>query len=222
MIMPRSHSPRARSASAAATGACLLLLAACPGELPSTRYDGGGGGKDTSVVDAPGPGVEQGTPTLDKGPPTEAGLPPADTAKPPDTSKPPDQKPPPDQALPPDQGGGTTGAKCPPACATGYLCVNYTCRKICTDGTDVCKAITVCSTSESCQPVTSTQSVCIAATAPGGNCDKTFCGSQHVCASVNKAGFICLKVCKTKGASCGSGGKCVQATGSTCLFCTKN
>ncbi len=202
---------------------CALLLTACPGDLPGSKYDGGGGKKDiTQVLDGPG------TPA-DKGPPTEQGKPPPDTGKPVDTGKPtdkpkpPDKTPPPDKALPPDKGGGgKTGDPCPPACASGYLCYNSKCRKTCKDGTDVCKAITVCTTSEVCMPISSTLGVCLKATAPGGNCKSTHCGSKHVCASVSGKAYTCLPVCKTKGGACGSGGKCVQAQGGKCLFCTKN
>ena len=225
-----SHMSPVRSACFSAVAVCFLLFAGCPGELPGSKYDGGGGGsKDTTLPgDGPGSGTEQGG-QLDKGPPTEQGTNPLDSGKPVDTGKPPDSKPAPDLKPPPDtkpptpdKGGGTTGAKCPPACATGYLCVNNKCRKKCTDGTDVCKAITVCSTSEVCMPVTAKESVCTAATAPGGSCKNTHCGSKHVCASISGKPYICLPVCNKKGASCGTGGTCAQDQKSKCLFCTKN
>jgi len=223
-----THTLPARGACTSTVAVCFLVFAGCPGDLPGSRYDrGGGGGKDTTLPgDGPGAGNEQGGALQDKGPPTELGLvadtgQPADTGKAPDTAKPPDTAPPPDTALPPDQ-RGTTVAACPPTCSTGYYCYNKKCRKKCTEGTDICKAITVCGTSEACMPVATNLSVCLAATAPGKGCNASFCGSKHVCASVNGGSFICLRVCSKLGASCGTGGKCVLDQGSKCLFCTKN
>ena len=207
----------------------MLLWAACPGDLPSRPVNGGGNADIYSFVDGPAGGSEQGGGKLDTGPPTEQGLTkdtgqPTDSGQPTDKAKLPDSPPLPDQALPPDKGGGT-GATCPPSCKSGFYCYNSKCRKICTDGTDACKVVTVCKNDEGCFQVSSSPklSICLKGTAPGKSCaSKTaYCGSGHVCGSYNSGPFLCLPVCNKAGAACGSGGVCAKSKESNCKFCSK-
>lgn len=194
------------------------LLLGCPGELkvlPDQGYSRPDfpqddtiviGGGDTLIVPMPEGGADQ-----------AGGW---DTGAAPDLP-PPDLSPPDSAATPADQ-GPKTGGKCP--CATGLWCVNNACRAPCKAPTDACKVSSNCPTAEACVE-TNTKGfwVCIPGSMAGQSCaGNYFCQQKHICAKVGSSSYTCLPTCSSPGAACGTtGGQCLKASGSSCMFCSK-
>lgn len=195
------------------------LLLGCPGELEVLPDQGFSapdlpqddtlviGGSDTLTIPLPEGGVDLFGAT--------------DTGLIPDLPAP-DLMPPDSAGTPADQ-GPKTGGKCP--CAAGLYCVNNACRAPCNAPTDACKVSSNCPTTEACVETSKKGFwVCIPGNLAGTSCSGTFfCQQKHICASVDSGKtYTCLPTCSKAGATCGAtGGICYQATGSSCLFCSK-
>jgi hypothetical protein len=190
---------------AAALVALVVPLLGCAGDLPP-KGDGTGTGQDLAMD------WGYATPDLPTGQPDA----PASEAAPlPDLPTVPDLGPSqPDLGLP-------TGGPCP--CKAPLICANNACRAQCNAPTGPCKVSSNCPSTHACVEMNNRPGtyVCLPATGAGQACSLTvYCAVDHVCASVSNQPYICLPICSSQGASCGtSGGTCIAS--GACLYCSK-
>lgn len=108
------------------------------------------------------------------------------------------------------------------ACTTNQECIQNACYQKCTRS-GICNATQDCPPNQACMQYAPTNSwVCRTAAQPGQTCgnDKG-CTNGYVCASTNGVTYLCLPVCPTVGAACGTNntGTCLATSLTTCHFC---
>lgn len=116
--------------------------------------------------------------------------------------------------------GLPTGGPCP--CQKPLLCASGACRAPCLPPVDGCKVVSNCPSTHGCVPLVNLPGthVCLPGVAAGQACGNNIvCTVGNVCGSVSGGSYLCLPVCSTLGAACGSGGNCLQS--GSCLFCSQ-